>query len=182
MIICVSPNHIQWGTVADAAAAIATFSAAGVAIWIAGREARQAKKQNTVDQAKRISAWPLGHTPRSMIIVSNMSNEPTYDVLISYGVAYGAGLPYQNGNESQIFVLRVPPGKYSTGAAPHPGGGMHTQLSLSISFRDSEGNYWRRDATGKLEQTPLHPYREMNVTEPISHWEQITPYETDMYA
>lgn len=170
-------TSIQWGTVADAFAAFGTFTAAAVAIWLAGREARRARKDAIVDQARRVSVWPLGHTPRSYVMISNASNEPVYDMVISYGVAYGAGMAYQKGNKNQIFLLRVPPGRYSTDSAPHPGGGMNAQLSLSVSFRDSNGNYWRRDATGMLEQTKMHPFRELDIEEPISEWKHPELYD-----
>ncbi len=167
-------KHINWGSAPEWLAAIGTILAVFAAIWIATREASSNRRREHIKQAESIAAWNSRSGGTIKVIISNGSKLPIYDVVISYGAAYGAGLPYFKGNDDQAFILRVPPGKWSVAEPRNPGGGMHVQPGISISFRDSTGAYWRRDATGKLIETKQHPFKELDIHEPISIWRALT--------
>jgi hypothetical protein len=169
---------VQLGSVAEWVGAIATFSAVVVALYFSLRQSTDRKKREDRDQAVKVSAWPvtMGLTKESKVVLSNTSSEPIYDVVISYGVAYGAGQTYLTGNENLIFIKRVPPGRYVSPEPKNPGGAMHTQTGIAISFRDANGKYWRRDATGKVIQTRATSFVELEVEEPISDWTKIVAY------
>lgn len=49
------------------------------------------------------------------------------------------------------YIQNIPPGHYYTNVY-YGDGGMHTQFSASISFTDSRGKHWYRNAWGNLEK------------------------------
>jgi hypothetical protein len=169
---------MDMGNVAEWFGAGSTLLAVVVALGIALRDGYLKRRSETRRQAESISAWPVyfgAFKKKDLIYISNSSRLPIYDVLISYGVAYGAGQAYSSGDEYQTAVLRVPPGDYFVKAPKNHGGGMHVQHGISISFRDINGIYWRRDARGVLTQTGLDPFNEMGVSQPIGSWELLDP-------
>jgi hypothetical protein len=167
---------IQLGNVSEAAGALATFLAVCVALYFSHEDTRNRAKKEKWSQAVRISAWPIRRGSEAKVVISNVSLETISNVVLSYGVAYGAGLPYLKGNANLIFIKRVPPGQSLSPEPMNPGGGMHTQTGIAISFRDARGNYWRRDATGKLEPTKS-TFQELDVIEPIGEWANLTHYK-----
>lgn len=74
-------------------------------------------------------------------------------------------------------VSLVPPGQYFIDSPKHPGNGMHVKLGISISFRDSRGKFWRRDATGTLEEIVQHPFVANEIEQPIDSWSELTPLQ-----
>ena len=168
-------SQIDLGSVAEWFAAVGTIAAVVVALYIATRETRRLQKRDRADQAHQISAWRLVQLGFGEVVVSNASSLPIYDVLISYGVAYGAGPPFSLGNANQTFVVRIPPGRYLVKEPKHGGGGMSVLVGPSISFRDANGLFWRRDAKGELIATKASPFIEMEIKQPISTWVGATP-------
>jgi len=169
------------GNVAEWFGAVGTLLAVIVALGIALRDGRLKRRSELRNQAESVSAWPVHFgvfRKKDLIYVSNSSRLPIYDVLISYGVAYGAGQPFAKGDDYQSAILRVPPGDYFVKAPKSHGGGMHIQLGVSISFRDINGVYWIRDARGVLAKTDTDPYTEMGVSQPISQWQSLDPITT----
>lgn len=169
---------MQYGNLAEWSGAVATFLAVVVAFVVAFRDGILRKRSEKQQQAKLISAWPVHFGLRGnkdLVYISNASLQPIYDVFISYGVAYGAGESYFKGATEQTGILRVPPGEYFAKAPKNQGGGMHIQLGISISFRDINGLYWRRDAQGKLSQTNADPFVTLNVDQPFGDWQSIDP-------
>ena len=169
---------MKFGNIAEWFGAISTLLAVVVALGIALRDGCLRRRSELRNQAESISAWPVNFgifRKKDLIYVSNSSRLPVYDVLISYGVAYGAGQPFTKGDDYQSAILRVPPGDYFVKAPKNHGGGMHIQLGVSISFRDINGSYWLRDARGVLTKTNNDPYTEMDVSQPISQWQSLDP-------
>ena len=148
-------SQIDFGSVAEWFAAVGTIAAVVVALYIATRETRRLQKRDRADQAHQISAWRL--------------------VQLGYGVAYGAGPPFSLGNANQTFVVRIPPGRYLVKEPKRGGGGMSVLVGPSISFRDANGLFWRRDARGELIATKSSPFIEMEIEQPISNWVGATP-------
>lgn len=166
------------GNIAEWFGSVSTLLAVIVALAIALHDGYLRRRSDTRRQAESISAWPVHFglvKKKDLVYISNASRLPIYDVLISYGVAYGAGRPYSLGDKYQTAVLRIPPGDYFVKAPKNNGGGMHVQLGISISFRDINGKYWRRDARGVLAQTKNDSFTEMSINQPVSTWHLLDP-------
>ena len=169
---------MEIGSLAEWFGAIGTLLAVLVALSIAFRDGYLRRKAEQWRQADLVSLWPVHFgvfKKRDLVYISNASKQPIYDVLISYGVAYGAGEAYSTGSDYQAAILRVPPGEYFVKAPKSHGGGMHTQLGMSISFRDINGRYWRRDARGILAKTENDPFTEMEIDQPVNEWQHLDP-------
>lgn len=169
---------MEIGSIAEWFAATSTLLAVLVALGIALRDGYLSRMSERRRQAESVSAWPVHFgvfKKNDLVYVSNSSRLPIYDVLVSYGVAYGAGQSYATGGDYQSAILRIPPGEYFVKSPKNNGGGMHVQLGISISFRDINGIYWRRDARGVLTQTKSNPFMEMGVSQPISQWQSLDP-------
>ena len=53
---------------------------------------------------------------------------------------------------------------------------MHSKLGISIDFKDSEGNFWRRNAIGELVRTKEDMLENCSSIEhPIANWAEIIP-------
>jgi hypothetical protein len=168
-------SGIQLGTVAEATGALATFMAVLVALYIARSDSKDRRRREERQQATQISAYIVTQTGKNSVVLINASKEPVYDVVISYGVAYGAGMTYFKGNDDLLFIRILPSCEAVSKEPRNPGGGMHVQLGIAISFRDAKGRYWRRDATGRLEETGP-TFKELEVSEPIGKWTKLNYY------
>ena len=169
---------IQLGTLADWVGATATFGAVCVALYTSLNELTARRKQEEGSQAIKISAWPVTtHLGERSVVISNSSYEPIYDVTLSYGIAYGAGMSYLKGNDDLIFIKTVPPGLYESEEPRNRGGAMHTQVGVAISFRDVRGQFWLRDAKGKIYKLATSNFRLLEVQEPIGDWTPIGNYK-----
>jgi hypothetical protein len=67
-----------------------------------------------------------------------------------------------------VCVAKVPPGEWIV-EGPYYGGGMHLVTDAAVSFKDSAGLSWRRDAPGNLVPTPLAPLDDLGVARPGSY-------------
>jgi hypothetical protein len=169
----------NWADVGTLLGAIGTVAAVVVALWIAGRDGRRARRTAERAQAVCISAWhgfvilgPRGEAHQNIVMMLNGSEAPIWDVCVSAGVQHGAGPAYGRGAELNRCVNIVPPGRYRVeepngfreGALP----GMMARLDAAISFRDADGRFWRRDATGLLTQTDEHPFEALAIERPVA--------------
>ncbi len=169
---------MQVGNLAEWFGAVATFLAVVVALIVAFSDSVRTRILEKKSQASLVSVLIIRFglaMKKDTVYVSNTSKQPIYDVFISYGVAYGSGDPYLRGDENQVAALRVPPGAYFMNVPKYPGRGMHAQLGLSISFRDNNGVYWRRDARGILIETKNDPFIELGIDQPFNKWEVLDP-------
>lgn len=177
------PNSVKdW---ADLLGAVSTFAAVVVALAVAGRDGRRQRRADTWRQASQVSAWKgfvlLGARPHEtgvdVVLLLNSSDQPIWDVCVSAGAQYGAAPRFGEGNDLNLCVTMIPPGRYripapkgfEEGSAP----GMSTRLDAAISFRDADGNSWRRDAAGQLKKTRARPLQELKIEEP-PNW--VEPY------
>ena len=171
---------LEAGSFAEWVSGIGTLLAVLVAMAIATRDARVREKTEKQHQAEQVSAWPVYfglRNKKAFVLIANNSSLPVYDVAISYGAAYGAGGKYLTGSKMNRVVSLVPPGQYFIDSPKHPGHGMHVKLGISISFRDSGGKFWRRDATGTLEEIVHHPFVANEIEQPIDSWNELTPLQ-----
>lgn len=109
-------------------------------------------------QAIQITCWLDYDLKRSddgkiPVSISNPSGIPIYDVVISVDLVcedWKKGLcGIRKESKQKEYVQCIPPGLYYV-HAPYEGEGGHQKFSASISFRDSGGHKWKRDAIGKL--------------------------------
>ncbi|MCT6839222.1 MAG: hypothetical protein M3036_16395 [Bifidobacteriales bacterium] len=120
-------------------------------------------------QAEAVSAWDkdtfahrIPYEPTD-VVINNGSQSPIYDVIISFGVAAGAGPAYLTGTRATM-IGTVPPGRW-IGKAPAPDRGMSVQPNAAIAFRDAKNRSWCRDAAGRLKEI-TDPYSHMGITPP----------------
>ncbi len=129
-------------------AAMGTVGAVIVSLAIAlygwKRQDLISKKQ----QAGNVAAWLS--VCYDVAIINNHSALPIYDIVLSWGATSGAAGQYSTGNENTVVYNLIPPGVYKVSLPKYPGAGMGIKLGVAISFRDCNGNCWRRDAKGKL--------------------------------
>lgn len=168
----------NWGSIPEWFGAIGTLAAVIVALTIALRDDRRRFVQSRREQAEKISVWkvhPENNLYENYIHIANGSHLPIHDVVLSYGVSYGKGQKYSTGNQKQILVLKFPPGNHTIQPKHNPiklKNRSVLKYGVAISFRDSKGRFWRRDATGHLRETKQHPFEELGIKQPIpySRW------------
>lgn len=131
------------------------------------------KKQNSVEmkrQAGSIAAWLS--SDHDVAIINNCSTLPIYDVVLSWGATAGAAKQYSTGNKNTVVYSVIPPGAYKASLPEYPGTGMGVRLGVAISFRDCNGNCWRRDARGRLLEI-RDSLAANNIELPISNYGEI---------
>jgi len=157
--------------------ALLTLSVVLIAFCVARRDVRLHRKELLYRQANLISVWltDIKFEDRLYynVVISNQSLQPIYDVAISVGVIQGSGELFYKENENNTLILTVPHGLYNV-KVPYGGGNMNMRFGASISFRDINYNYWRRNANGILLRTKHSPLAELNIKLP-ANWEDISP-------
>ncbi|WP_432624331.1 hypothetical protein [Bifidobacterium sp.] len=153
----------QWGSATQALAAIATCISL---IWTF-----QAYNHTLYEdsQANKVSAWlslkapdndPYRDGQRQWVNIRNSSTQSVYNVVISSGVIFGAGDASGKGREHASVIATLPPGEYQVDI-PHLDFGMSKEFAAVISFTDTTGQSWVRDANGKLSKIKQNPYEYM---------------------
>lgn len=184
VVLGIMPNTTQnfaildWGNIPEWIGAVGTSGAVIVALFIALSDERRRANRERREQAEKIGVWKTHQNDggsaksieQSTIHVNNTSHLPIYDVVISYGSAYGSGAKYAMGDDNQILVLKLPPGLHNIPPRNNPitkKSANHLNEGVAISFRDSNGHFWRRDASGILQETDMHPFDELGIKQPI---------------
>ena len=126
---------------------------------------------NIFYQADSISTWlteeysnshrDCNSNPMVIVIICDKSTQPVYDVVLSHGVQQYDYPTSPNRNPVSIdlrcinttVVGVLPPGKYRSYIIS-PNHGMHKRFQSTIAFKDTRGNSWIRNATGKLIRIP----------------------------
>lgn len=180
MNVSIDPGLLAGATGAVALlGAIGTVTAAWVAVRVSGRDARDRRRL----QATQISAWmhwtdepkrregePVGPL-QPHVIVANGSVSSIYEVVITWGAVQGAGAPYRMPPDGvPVCMAKVPPGEWIVDGPFYGGGGMSLVTDAAVSFKDSAGLSWRRDAPGTLVQTQLAPLDDLGVGRPVSYF------------
>lgn len=159
--------------------AIGTLGAVGVALWLAGREARRQRSQESRRQAEFATAWIASETmdsaghPQLIVVVGNASHQSLYQVIVSLVAIQGAWR--RDGREYagyRAFLWQAPPGE-TTAQISYEGHAMSLRFSVELAFRDAAGRSWRRRGDGMLEQLSTGPAAFYAVPEPIP-WEDGT--------
>lgn len=153
--------HWPWATIISVLCAIITVIVGPI---------RSAKNEIRA-QAETISAWDRDINAKRIpkeptdVVINNGSQSPIYDVVVSFGVAAGAGPAYLTGDNATT-IGTVPPGRW-IGKAPAPEHGMYVQPNVAIAFRDANDRSWCRDAKGQLAKID-DPYAYMKINLPQS--------------
>lgn len=124
--------------------------------WILIHQFRQERSENKRRQASLVSCW-LDETDNQImkecIIVSNDSELPIYEVCVScddLNVSNIDKVADCVGTKDQCaYVPVIPPGRYKI-LTEYQGRGMCHLFNSSITFKDTYGNYWTRNAIGSL--------------------------------
>jgi hypothetical protein len=164
---------------AEWASAFATFSAVVVSLWIAGRDARDRKREARRFQAEKITAWfkPLNelteeNTERTYILIRNASDQMIYDLILQPVTLQGAfrqtavGDTEQRNLEFGARAGNIPPGETET-SFQFLDGGMHKRFGIELAFKDAAGRFWLRQGDGTLKEISQHPLDLYNLSRPI---------------
>ena len=123
-------------------------------------------------QAYSISCWidsdfPGKHKGDTLpVIVSNPSEQPIYDAVIAIDVVDDTGARDIRKEDLASYVICVPPGTYYV-FVPWYGGGASMHFNSAITFRDARGNWWHRDAAGKIERS-CRSLNRYNISKPAT--------------
>lgn len=152
------------------------------AIMFSAVQLKKDREERERKQASCVSCWVSddvdklnNNEPMSKYIeIANESGNPIYNVVVSIDAIEYGGIMAQNGEFS--YIKYIPPGKYYV-AAPFGGDGMFMEFSASISFTDSNGLFWYRNAVGKLEKKKNDAVIERKVPLPVCSKEIIKATE-----
>lgn len=144
-------NPDTWGTVAEWVGGLGTTAAFLATAVVINRDAKarrmsQARKVVILPEATRLKAPTQGRVYQKMYTLQNHSDEPIYRIMFYTPDGYKDQDPIDG-----KFVL--PPGDSHTCAE----GGFDNDPPLMVTFRDSSGLGWIRDAMGEV-----HPDRKYN--------------------
>jgi hypothetical protein len=157
-----------------------TIGAVFAAVIIAGRDARDRRREREQQQADQVTAWldqvggPTTAGLRMPVVaIVNGSQQLAYRVIASlvpvrgairqdFRPVVGAG-PW----EFRAFKGELPPGRTNL-EIEHPGGGMHIRFAIELAFRDAAGRSWVRSAEGKLRRIRVEPADHYGLHEPIN--------------
>lgn len=141
------------------------------------RWARESEQDRRA-QAERIAVWSetVGSRPRA--VISNFSDAPIWDALVSWGISNRSEAEtVLRGEGTSVGVPILPPGRHLTEMPPlSEGGQMHTMMGLAITFRDSAGRFWQRDARGALNEVESEPIVALREYNPYGNWKSFYPY------
>lgn len=178
-----SAVSIEPGDMATWVTGIATAGA-----WVAAltgihreRQAREAFNADTRvreerSQAVLISSWygsRVDDKHSDVLMLSNRSDAPVYNVVVTMILAQGAGptkgedfehLPHLKDHQS--YYTALPPGTW-TAPAPNGWRGMHARPGCEIAFTDAAGLHWVRRGDGQLAKLPTVPFDYFNIPRPI---------------
>lgn len=129
-----------------------------IAIFTLVHQIKQEKDEKKWRQATKISTWVDEDSILTKfddtvydenIIISNDSEQPIYDAVLSIDSVEELSSELQNDDSYIYYIKCIPPGLYVLYAKGY-GKGMCKQYNSSICFRDVKGNYWSRSAAGIL--------------------------------
>lgn len=182
-----NPNgdNMTCDRIIELAIQIISATATAVAVIIALRDSRRARKVHNDDvrrrQAEGVSCWleDLGsddHVRDSSFLymraaLLNRSESPVYNVVITCVGIQGNG-PEPSGElagpdyDCRSYVSVLPPGSWSA-LLPTYGRGMGIVLGSEIAFTDARGASWIRRANGRLEAIDASPINFYGISLPI---------------
>ena len=180
-------SQLDAGSFPEWFSAIGTVGAVIVALYVSIIDRKRRVAQNRREQAEKIGVWKThrsGAYQLDTIYISNASHMPIFDIVISYGSSYGSEARYVTGDSQQILMIKIPPGLRKIDPSKNPikkRSRNHLTQGIAISFRDSNGLFWRRDASGVLIETKRHPFEELGIKQPIppSRWTPFRLESTD---
>lgn len=149
----------------QAAATIATGAGVVISLHQVHQERTQRIERELRLQADRVAAWfedvgshtapSASHSIYRSVVISNNSEAPIYDVIISCVGMYGAGPAARGENapvdyKNRVLISQINPGSWSVWL-PTDGSGMGVITTVEIAFRDACGTSWVRRGSGCIE-------------------------------
>jgi hypothetical protein len=165
-------HQIKLGDMAAWISGIGTLSAAWIAVAQYRKNSQDKARSYRQEQAGKITSWVLDNNGQTAWhVISNQSENPIYEVIVSLVAFQGAGDAI--GKTTPInfrrFLSVVPPGTYYVKTDGHSGMSFHP--SSCVAFTDTQGVSWLRKGDGGLvelgTQKPMEFY---DVPRPIG-WE-----------
>jgi hypothetical protein len=170
----------RWGDYPTWLAAIGTVGAVFTAVVIAGRDARERRRERERQQAELITAWLDqigGPTTAGLVLpviaIVNGSQQLAYRVIASLVPVRGAITDdfrqrmEREGEAFRVFVGELPPGRTNR-QVEYPGGGMQIRFAVELALRDAAGRSWVRTAQGDLQRIRTEPSEHYGLHEPLS--------------
>lgn len=159
-------------------------------VWQLGHETRLRRRERDRSQAVGVSAWytgpdinePTKDDPfgRSLLTMSNLSDQPIYEVVITTvfiqgaaphtgeeWVAHAERQGYESMPRGAVFGT-VGPGRWSV-IVPAGDSPMQGRLGCEIGFTDAAGRHWIRRATGNLETIRSNAIDHYGLTRPLDY-------------
>lgn len=141
----------DWGNVPEWVAAVGTSLAFAVALWVGIAEVR-ARRRMLADEAARQARLVLVGEPalvvneqgtrRLSVLVTNHSDAPIYEVLLSIDVEAG-----EHSDRPQVEWVHMGPEDSATAELAVPEApGQLTSGSPEVTFLDAAGRRWKRVA------------------------------------
>jgi len=169
----------RWGDYPTWLAAVGTIGAVFAAVIIAGRDARDRRREREQQQADQMTAWLDqigGPTTAGLVLpviaIINGSQQLAYRVIASLVPVRGAiseDFRQKIGREAEAFRTfkgELPPGRTNL-EVQYPGGGMQIRFAVELAFRDAAGRSWVRSADGVLKRIKVEPAEHYGLHEPL---------------
>ncbi len=138
----------------------------------------EAFKKEKVEQAELVSAWIAEEiisadsedgVAKYWIAISNLSQQPIYQVVVAIAPLSSEGddLMYRNVSRTAIITI-VPPGKGY--ACIHLE--KYKRLGVELAFKDVKGIYWIRKVNGEITEISVPAYEYYGLSLPIG-WDEL---------
>lgn len=151
-----------WGAAGQWAGAVGTVAAVAVALWIAirdGRVARKDRRQRDVrerqEQAAKVTAWIERVEHRTCMVVANANAEAINHVVVSFDLVRSlpmTGSTLHRGpaiEDDEYLYAVLPPGKWRM-VVPEARLGTELTPGVMVAFSDSHNGHWLRLTDGAL--------------------------------
>ncbi len=148
---------------------LATFALLCFTIWQYRKDLSEKKEQSERAQAMKIASWVVYNEGQTAwIAISNQSESPVYEVILTLVAFQGAGdsIGINTSDDFRAYLSVLPPGKYYAKTMGHRG--MMFHASAAVAFIDNSGVNWLRDGNGNLSKINKKPVEYYNLSRPLS--------------
>jgi hypothetical protein len=152
--VATGPSALDWvSALGQAAGAVGTLAAVVVALWVALRDGRQLRAEQSdraAGQARLIIADVHRESGRWWVRTTNHSAAPVFEVEV-VEVRHGGGVSMVESVAGAPAVLDKLAAGQTRDRAITPGGDPSSGIVV-LCYRDAAGLRWRREGTGKPER------------------------------
>ena len=147
---------------------LATFGLLCFTVWQHKKNLQKERDELERSQAKNVSAWVVSNEGLSTwLAVSNQSESPVYEVIVSLVAFQGAGdlIGKTIPNDHRACLSVLPPGVSYVKTIGHRG--MMFHASAAIAFIDNVGTNWIREGNGSLYKIDSKPVEYYDISRPL---------------